>query len=142
MTMDHEAVTAGVRAWAKGMYTTEAAVELLIRGGRAIYPGAPWLTVREDGKVALDFDKLYDEAGVWSGGEQRIVRIAMGLVDNERPVQLGDDVAALDRVHVSLVLAAIAHASGSHEHGGFRYDENGKPVGTIKHETLYAWPQN
>lgn len=131
-------VAAGVRAWAKGRHTTEAAVELLIKGGKAIYPGAPWLTAREDGKVALDFDRLNDEAGAWSGGEQRIVRIALSLVDGE----LGDDVAGLDRDGVSLVLAAIAHASGSHEHGGFRYDENGKPVGTIRHETLYAWPQN
>ena len=132
-----EDVAAGVRAWAKGRHTTEAAVELLIRGGRAIYPGAPWLTAREDGKVVLDFDRLNDEAGAWSGGEQRIVRIALSLVDGE----LGDDVAGLDRDGVSLVLAAIAHASGSHEHGGLRYDESGKPVGLIKHETLYAWPK-
>lgn len=32
-----------LRAWAKGIYPTEAGVELLIRSGRAVYDGAPWI---------------------------------------------------------------------------------------------------
>jgi len=35
------AIEDAVRAWVHGIYPTEAGVELLIRGGRAIYEGAP-----------------------------------------------------------------------------------------------------
>lgn len=141
-TENHGSVHAGLRAWARGMYTTEAAVELLIRSGRALYPAAPWLTQRSDGKIALDFDQLDEAAGAWSGGERALVAIAVSLVDPERPVQLGDEIARLDRDDVALVLAAIAHTSGSHQHSGLRHGADGRPVGIVRHDTLYPWPQD
>ena len=68
-----------LRAWAKGIYPTEAGVELLIRSGRAVSDGAPWIT--RDGDMAwIDVDELLRETGAWSGGERRLVRIAASLL--------------------------------------------------------------
>ncbi|WP_285132093.1 hypothetical protein [Propionibacterium freudenreichii] len=70
-----------LRAWAKGIYPSEAGVELLIRSGRAVYDGAPWIT--RDGDIAwIDVDELLRETGAWSGGEQRLVRIAASGCDS------------------------------------------------------------
>jgi len=43
------AINQDLRAWAKGIHTTAAAVELLIRGfgGRFAAPGNPWIQPRE-----------------------------------------------------------------------------------------------
>ena len=57
-----------VRAWARGLYPHEAAVELLIRSGKVVYPGAPWLMMG-DTLAAVDVDRLSSEAGAWSSGE-------------------------------------------------------------------------
>lgn len=63
----------------KGIYPSEAGVELLIRSGRAVYDGAPWIT--RDGDMAwIDVDELLRETGAWSGGERRLVRIAASLL--------------------------------------------------------------
>lgn len=84
-----------LRAWAKGAYPLEAGVELLIRHGKAVYDGAPWIT--DDGEHAwLDANVLLDESGAWSGGEQRIVRLAASLIGDER-VNLSDDLSGNDR---------------------------------------------
>lgn len=48
-------VVEGVCAWAKGAYPLEAGVELLIRQGRAIYVGAPWLYDYGE-RVVIDVD--------------------------------------------------------------------------------------
>lgn len=142
-----------IRAWARGIYPSEAGVELLIRQGRAIYEGAPWLTALESlgadrpPMVAIDVDQLLAECGVWSGGEQRIVRIAASLLGGPE-VDLSTAVSGLDREHQVLVLAAIAHAGGSHEHAG-PYEPD--PEGTVMVNgvrsrastlpSLYPWPR-
>lgn len=136
--MQTNETAAAVRAWAKGIYPLEAGAELLIRQGRAIYAGAPWLEDRGD-VVAVDADRLLDGAGAWSGGEQRLVRIAASLLGG-RPVDLNDDVAGLDREAMSLVLAALAHANGSHEHTALRVNDAGDPTGFERVPTLYPWP--
>ncbi|WP_217995626.1 hypothetical protein [Sanguibacter suarezii] len=62
-------ITEAVRAGVKGIYAGEAGVELLIRQGKAIRDGAPWITRSDDGTAAfVDVDKLLDAGGVWSGG--------------------------------------------------------------------------
>ncbi len=45
-----------LRAWAKGMYTTEAAAELLIRGfgGRFAQTAYPWIHQGEGGGYWID----------------------------------------------------------------------------------------
>jgi hypothetical protein len=103
------AVHNGLRAWAKGMYHTEAAVELLIRGGFA-QGGEPWIDVVDDTFARPNWDLLERELGVMSGGEQRYLRVALLLIEDELEPQ------GLDVDRVDLILAAIAHAAGMHQH--------------------------
>ena len=138
MTTTPQDLADRLRTWAKGMYPLEAGTELLIRQGKAIYQGAPW--IHDDGERAwLDVDTLLDESGAWSGGEQRIVHLAASLLGEER-VNLADEVSGLDREALDLLLAAIAHAGSSHEHGGVEFDQDGQPH-LVRHSTLYAWPE-
>ncbi len=138
-------INEAVRAWAKGIYPTEAGIELLIRGGKAIYERAPWLTELEQlwddrpRMVAVDVDELLAETGAWSGGEQRVIRIAASLLGGP-PVDLSDAISGIDRDHQVLVLAAIAHAAGSHEGSELLFDADGKPTGFHQPGSLYSWP--
>ncbi|WP_448811707.1 hypothetical protein [Agromyces bauzanensis] len=127
-----------VRAWAGGLYPTEAGVELLIRQGKAIREGAPWLA-RHGDLVAIDVNRLLDAAGAWSGGERRVATIAASLLGGPA-VDLSEVIPGLDRDNAALVLAAIAHANGSHEHSGVRFNDEGVPVGFFQEATLYPWP--
>lgn len=137
MTTTTTTLAERLRAWAEGMYALEAGVELLIRQGKAVYDGAPW--INDDGEHAwLDIEALLDESGAWSGGEQRIVRLAASLIGDER-VNLSDELSGNDRRATALLLAAIAHASGSHEHSDMQFGEDGQPR-IVRHSTLYAWP--
>lgn len=126
-----------VRAWARGILPTEAGAELLIRQGR-VYDGAPWIENYGD-VAAIDTDKLLYESGAWSGGEQRIVRLAASLLGGPA-VDLSDNIPGLDRRNLALVLAALAHAGGSHQDSGVRYDADGEPIGFEPLTTLYPWP--
>lgn len=133
-------INEALRAWACGIYPTEAGVELLIRSGPSVYEGAPWIT--RDGDIAwIDVDELLRESGTWSGGERRMVRIAASLLGGPA-VDLSEDVPGLDRELADLVLAAIAHANGSHEHGGIDFNEDGTPRGISRRTTLYPWPES
>lgn len=132
------------RAWAKGIYPVEAGVELLIRHGKAIYEKAPWLEVAESlgadrpRMAAVNVDQLLEHTGAWSGSERRIVRIAASLI-NGTPVDLNEDLPGLDRKNLARVLAAIAHANGSHEHSEFAHDDKGAPDGFRRLPSLYPW---
>ena len=144
--MEHDQVAQNtladaLRAWARGMYPTEAAVELLIRQGKAVYEGAPWLQ-RDGDIVYLDPETLHYESGVWSSGERYIVQIALSLL-GDRPVDLSDVLPGLDRRDLELVLAAVSHASGSHQHGDVRFDSEGHVVGIGREPlpALYPWPE-
>ncbi len=134
-----------VRAWANGIYPTEAGVELLIRHGKAIYEGAPWIDELEPlaadrpRMAAINVDTLLERTGGWSGGERRIVRIAASLL-GDYPVSLYEDLPGLDRRALLLVLAAVAHASGSHEHSDIVLDVDGAPRGFTKLASAYPWP--
>lgn len=145
-TSTHE----GLRVWARGMYPLEAGVELLIRTGLA-QPWQPWIkpTDRPD-MYWVDVDQLHDDMiGPYSGGQIRLLHIAASLLDGA-PVNLHRDIAGLDRGNLELVLAAIAHAGGSHEHSGdLGPDPNGRLVGHdgvrmgfTKLGSLYPWPQD
>ncbi len=115
MTEVHEAL----RRWAKGLYPLEAGVELLIRAcdSRFANPGLPWVQRGDDpGWWWIDVEQMNeDNYSALSGGETRLLRIAASFLDGQ-PVDLSRNIAGLDRKHIQLVLAAIAHASGSHEH--------------------------
>lgn len=138
-----------LRAWAKGMYTTEAATELLLRafGGKFAAPGNPWVhtSTGPEGpgqvKAWIDFEGIPAEAGPLSGGERRFLLLAASLAENV-PVVLGDVVSGLDRENLDLVLAAIAHAGGSHEHSDIRFNDDGSmSLGKGYLESLHPWPR-
>jgi hypothetical protein len=129
-----------LRLWARGMYTTEAATELLIRAGNGTYTaiGRPWITAT-DGGYWVDFAVINEHLGALSGGEQRILRIAASIGSDEAPpVKLGHVLSGLDRPTLRLVLAAVAHAGGSHQHSSLAIDRDGRA--TIAREpSLFMW---
>jgi hypothetical protein len=136
---------AGLREWAHGIDTSEAAAELLIRavGGKLLH--GPWIQPRDDAGVGWWFDTTQintDDGPSLSSGEHRLLEIAGSVADTGHPVNLGDAVAGLDRPTLELVLAAIAHAGGSHHHSAIRYDPDGQPTGIQHLATAYPWPDN
>lgn len=110
---------AGLRSWAKGSYAEEAAVELLARsfGGRFASTSWPWVRPCDhSGWFWLDPDAIWTGSGSLSGGERRMLNVVAALVGGQPLADLGGTLAGLDRRNQQLVLAAFAHAAGSHEH--------------------------
>lgn len=70
-----------------------------------------------------------------SSGQLRILRAAASIADG-RPVDLGDTASGLDRRHLQLLLAALSHAGGSHEHRAI--DATGHPGDPMP--PLVPWP--
>lgn len=143
---DTERRAEGLRAWAKGMTTLVGAAELLIRCGPPLLTG-PWVEY-DDGRDRYWFntETAADSGGWLSGGERRVLDIATSLVDDEKPVALGDAIAGLDRKHLALVLAAIAHAAGSHEHtipifGTGGDGDQPRITGFDQPGSLFPWPE-
>ncbi|MFC8523400.1 ABC transporter ATP-binding protein [Pseudarthrobacter sp. NPDC057230] len=138
-----------LRAWARGMYTTEAATELLLKafGGKFAAPGNPWIhtSTEPEGpnqlRAWIDFAAIPEEVGPLSGGERRFLMLAASLAEDV-PVVLGDLVSGLDRENLDLVLAAIAHAGGSHQHSDIRFNEDGSmSLGKGYLDSLHPWPR-
>lgn len=138
-----------LRAWAKGVYTIEAATELLIRGfgGKFAAPGNPWVHTSTEpqgpGQVNawIDFAAVPEGTGVLSGGERRFLLLAASLAEDV-PIVLRDVVPGLDRENLDLVLAAVAHAGGSHEHSDVRFNEDGSmTLGKGYLDSLHPWPR-
>lgn len=146
---DDASVHAGLRAWVRGRLAEEAAVELLVRTGFA-RPDHPW--VRHGGVEPgwwVKWEALRDtleNTGYLSEGEHRILDLAASLAGvTPQGFDLGRAVSGLDRDYLQLVLAAVAHAGGSHEHRAFELvraadgalvpAETGDPL-----PPLVAWP--
>jgi hypothetical protein len=138
-----------LRAWARGMYPTEAATELLLKafGGKFAAPGNPWVhtSTEPEGpgpvRAWIDFAAIPEEVGPLSGGERRFLMLAASLAEDV-PVVLGDLVSGLDRENLDLVLAAIAHAGGSHQHSDIRSNEDGSmSLGKGYLDSLHPWPR-
>jgi hypothetical protein len=130
-----------LRAWANGIYGMEAATELLIRGfdGRFADPSCPWIHPTSSGH-SIDFESIPELSGALSGGEQRFLKIAAALDGGEVTVNLGRALAGLDRRHVHLILAAVAHAAGTHQHDRLTR----RPDGTVAVDrpgSMYGWDQ-
>lgn len=130
-----------LRTWARGSHPVEAATELLLRAfdGRFAQPGVPW--IRHDHRpVWVDFDAITDQAtGVYSGGERRLLAIAATLGGNQQ-VNLNDVLPGLDRSVLTLVLATVAHAAGSHQHSAIRINADTGTVEVVELGSLYPWP--
>jgi hypothetical protein len=131
-----------VRRWAMGVYPVEAGAELLIRQGKAIVEGAPWLTdigpAGGQRVTEIDHVRLWDESRGWSGSERRIVDIARSLMNSRGRVNLHDAVTGLNRDQLELVLAAVAHAAGSHEKP--RTTSTEEQRGNAALESAFPWP--
>lgn len=137
--MDH---FESLRAWAKGSYPQEAATELLIRAfnGRFASPGQAWIGIRDHGEPWIDFEAIPSHIGALSGGEQRFLLLVASL-SGDALITLGDVVPGLDRDLVKLVLAAVAHAAGTHEGVEVIHTPDGR--GSIRKVSgsLYPWPE-
>jgi len=135
---------------ALGDYADEAALLLLINFGH-------WLPqLQSAGLISLTGD--IDGEGLWahiawphlgpalaagvivgSSGELRVLRPAASIADGQ-PIDLGDLAAGLDRRALTLLLAAIAHAAGSHDHRRLTYDGDGVARPGDRLPPLVAWP--
>ncbi|MET4144339.1 hypothetical protein [Arthrobacter sp. UYCo732] len=131
-----------LRAWARGVLPVEAATELLLRAfsGRFAEPGWPWM-IRDEayGHRLIDFDAIPVHVEGLSGGERQFLLIAASLGGN-CPLILNDALPGLDRALLDLVLAASAHAAGSH-HDSIMVEDRGGPMGFDRVDTLHPWPQ-
>lgn len=86
-----------LREWARGMTTTAAATELLIRAGFA-KAGSPWVHIESD-PAWIDFASIPDLIGGLSGGQQRLLRIAASI-GGDSPVGAAGARGARSRVRV------------------------------------------
>ena len=80
------AVLQGLRWWALGAVSDQAAVELLARffGGRFLRPGVTWVRpCRRPGWYWLDADALAAQAAVRFGEERDVLALAAGLLDGD-----------------------------------------------------------
>ena len=118
-------LTAALRAHAhaRGLHTSEAAIELLI--GNAswlhrndfVHPFVHTATGLIDGTPMASIDwttaitALNNAHLQCSGGEGRILRLAASLA-NAIPVDLQDALTGLDNHNTALTLAAVKHATG------------------------------
>ena len=137
---------ADLRAWAEGMHTTEAAAELLIRGfnGRFAAAGCPWIQPNDHGGYWVDLEAIPGNIGELSSGERApllmAASIGLGGSDGDKSaVNLSDTLPSLGRQQLDLVLAAVAHAGGSHQHSGVVVGQD-KIATVIRLSSLYPWP--
>lgn len=100
----------GLRAWAKGLLPLEASIELLVGAldGRLLQ--GPWVRQDEQGRPWFDPELAEAEQGYLSGGERRLLLLAMSLADSRYSVNLNDVVTGLDPDNLQLVLEVLAHA--------------------------------
>ena len=86
----------------------------------------------------MDFEIIPGEIGALSGGEQRILRIAAALGAGT-PVDLSTAFDGLDRENTRLVLAAMAHAAGSHDHSDVIVSPHTAAVVVLRATSLFPW---
>jgi hypothetical protein len=137
---------------AVGDYAVEAAVLLLADSGH-------WLPqLQAAGLIAIALDGDAVDGGPWaavqwgdldaavrageilgSTGQLRLLRVAASLADGQ-PVDLADLTAGVDREELTLLLAALAHAAGSHEHRDVVRDDDGVPRAGPPLGPVVSWP--
>jgi len=128
LTTCFDDLAAALRAWAKGLFTGEAAVELLIGHGSWLY--------REDFlEIAVEFGQGITDGAVmaavdWeaavaaldagrlpcSGGEGRILRLAASIGGGVA-VDLGSALPGLDERNIAAAARAVLHAAGRRDPG-------------------------
>lgn len=143
-TTTQDATDEALRGWARGLLPLEAATEMLIRGGFG-QPWRRWMKRDEDNgdRLWIDFGSIPELIGGMSGGQRRYLMIAASLGssgDEVVRVALEDEIPGLDRAHLQLVLAAIAHAGGATASGRTIEIIDNEPR-IVATEPLYAWPR-
>lgn len=131
-----------LRRWAAGSYPVEAATELLLRArdGRFAQAENPWIHTDDRGYAWINFADINPETtGVYSGGERRVLAIAAAL-GSRTPLDLAENITGLDRTHAQLVLAALAHAMGTHHHNEIRRHPTTGAIDLIELDSLHSWP--
>lgn len=163
-----------LRTWARGLLPLEAAVELLIRTGH-VGRYARWQVDEDPGVPPAPYvDWQAAAEDVWpgstlSGGERAAIAIAVSLsghvpaftsAADGRPFpdsdatswwsafSLDTTIPRLGRRHLALVLAAVAHAGGSHQHSDMGWlDDLAAGREAARHPrpgeylpALYPWP--
>ena len=79
-------LVSGLRSWAQGSVTDQAAVELLVScsNGRFVRPGCAWIRpCARPGWYWLDADALTAHTETLTGSEQRVLLLAAALVGGE-----------------------------------------------------------
>ena len=79
-------LVAGLRSWAQGSLTDQAAVELLMScaSGRFIRPGCAWIRpCARPGWYWLDADALTEQAETLPSSERRMLLLAAALVGGD-----------------------------------------------------------
>ena len=137
---------------AVGDYAAEAAVLLLANSGS-------WLSrLQAAGLIDIALDEDAVDGGPWAAvlwgdldqalrtgviggtsGELRLLRAAASLADGQ-PVDLADLTAGVDRAELTLLLAAVAHAAGSHEHADVTREAGGPAQDGSLLGPVVAWP--
>jgi hypothetical protein len=148
--LDRADIESALLRGAVGDYADEAAMLLLINFGHwlpqlqsaaliTLDPGveedAPWAQVAWSDLE----DALSDGLIVGGSVELRVLRAAASIAEGQS-VDLGDLAGGLDRRGLVLVLAAIAHAAGSHEHREITPGRNGVPDLGDRLPPVVAWP--
>ena len=80
-------LVAGLRSWAEGSVTDQAAVELLVScaNGRFVRPGVAWIRpCPRPGWYWLDADGLAAHAETLAGSERRTLLLAAALVGDDQ----------------------------------------------------------
>ena len=136
---------------AVGDYAVEAAVLLLANSGHWLprlqaagliaialdgdTDGGPWAAVQW-----ADLDGALRRGAIsGSSGQLRLLRAAAGLADGQ-PVDLADLTAGVDRAELTLLLAALAHAAGSHEHAEVVRPDDGVVDARVVLGPVVPWP--
>jgi hypothetical protein len=128
----------GIRSWAKGIYPTEAAVELLIRTGLAT-DDAGFYGDTDGPFIELRADKIIDRARSYSHSQEKILRLVISLL-GEQDINLNDAFRGLDRTNLQLALAAISHAAGAHEMTGWTVNDGDNGIVTNPDGPVISWP--
>lgn len=113
--MSNTATMSSFTYWADSR-NRRAAVALLLWLGKSIPTTAAWTSEYPDQR-AIDVDRLWSVSGPWSGGERRVVAVALSLLDFE-PCNLSDVLGGLGGEHRRAVLHAITYTGGLRLAGG------------------------
>lgn len=102
----------GLRKWAEGTTCDMAAAELLIGFHDGHLVDGPWVRSAGAGCYWFDPEVASAESGHLSGGEARVLSVAMSLTSSDHPVDLRDVLTGVDPKTYVLVAQAMGQAFG------------------------------